>query len=218
MFGFRSKVETPSRAVSLLGINFTISIAIGGTVQNLLMTNLEPYGITSDDFMRASNISSTLANLWLSKIDVDLKEEMLLPALLQETGKFVLADIILSEKKSDLFKSKIDAGEAVESVEKELIGSTTSQITAQIFRHWKLSDNLINMIENVDDVSKASENYKRKSQILDVIKTACNINDPLSDISIEKALNKAATYGFDTSILKNAIQALQDRLLNEETI
>ena len=26
-------------------------------------------------------------------------------------------------KKSDLFKSKIDAGEAVESVEKELIGS-----------------------------------------------------------------------------------------------
>ena len=53
MFGFRSKVETPSRAVNLLGINFTISIAIGGTVQNLLMTNLEPYGINSDDFMRA---------------------------------------------------------------------------------------------------------------------------------------------------------------------
>ena len=76
MFGFRSKVETPSRAISLLGINFTISIAIGGTVQNLLMTKLEPYGINSDDFMRASNISSTLASLWLSKIDVDLKEEM----------------------------------------------------------------------------------------------------------------------------------------------
>ena len=41
MFGFRSKVETPSRAVNLLGINFTISIAIGGTVQNLLMTKLD---------------------------------------------------------------------------------------------------------------------------------------------------------------------------------
>lgn len=91
MFGFRSKVETPSRAINLLGINFTISIAIGGTVQNLLMTNLEPYGINSDDFMRASNISSTLANLWLSKIDVDLKEDIILPALLQETGKFIFS-------------------------------------------------------------------------------------------------------------------------------
>lgn len=217
MFGFRSKVETPSRAVSLLGINFTISIAIGGTVQNLLMTNLEPYGINSDDFMRASNISSTLANLWLSKIDVDLKEEMLLPALLQETGKFVLADLILNEKKADLFKSKIASGESVESVEKELIGSTTSQITAQIFKHWKLSDNLINMIENVDDISKASDNYKRKSQILDVIKTACNISEPLSDASIDRALKKATAYGFDAAVLKNAIQALQDRLLNEES-
>ena len=188
MFGFRSKVETPSRAVSLLGINFTISIAIGGTVQNLLMTNLEPYGISSDDFMRASNISSTLANLWLSKIDVDLKEEILLPALLQETGKFVLADLILSEKKSDLFKSKIAAGENVEDVEKELIGTTTSQITSQIFKHWKLSENLINMIENVDDLSKVSDNYKKKSQVLNIIKTACNINDPLSDANVDKAL------------------------------
>jgi HD-like signal output (HDOD) protein len=215
MFGFRSKVETPSRAVSLLGINFTISIAIGGTVQNLLMTNLEPYGINSDDFMRASNISSTLANLWLSKIDIELKEEMILPALLQETGKFILADLLLSEKKSDLFKSKIAAGENVATVEKELLGVTTSQITSQIFKHWKLSENLINMIENVDDISKASDEYKRKSQILDVIKTACNINEPLSDANVEKALKKATAYGFELNILKKAIESLQDRLLDE---
>ena len=215
MFGFRSKVETPGRAVSLLGINFTISIAIGGTVQNLLMTNLEPYGINSDDFMRASNISSTLANLWLSKIDIELKEEMILPALLQETGKFILADLLLSEKKSDLFKSKIAAGENVATVEKELLGVTTSQITSQIFKHWKLSENLINMIENVDDISKASDEYKRKSQILDVIKTACNINEPLSDANVEKALKKATAYGFELNILKKAIESLQDRLLDE---
>ena len=216
MFGFRSKVETPSRAISLLGINFTISIAIGGTVQNLLMTKLEPYGINSDDFMRASNISSTLANLWLSKIDFDLKEEILLPALLQETGKFILADLILSEKKSDLFKSKISAGNSVKDAEMELLGVTTSQITAQIFRHWKLSDNLINMIEYVDDISKASPEYVKKSQILDVIKTACNVNNPLSEENVSIAIKKATAYGFDAKILKTAIETLQDRLLNEE--
>ena len=216
MFGFRSKVETPSRAVNLLGINFTISIAIGGTVQNLLMTNLEPYGINSDDFMRASNISSTLASLWLSKIDVDLKEEIILPALLQETGKFILADLIASEKKTELFKSKIASGASVENVEKELLGVTTSQITAQIFRHWKLSDNLINMIEHVDDISNASDNFKKKSQILDVLKTACNIKEPLSDENIEKATQKVLDYGFDVKIFKKAIETLQDRLLEEE--
>ena len=216
MFGFRSKVETPSRAINLLGINFTISIAIGGTVQNLLMTNLEPYGINSDDFMKASNISSTLANLWLSKIDIDLKEEIILPALLQETGKFILSDLIISEKKSEEFKNKIASGSTIEDAEKELLGVTTNQITAQIFRHWKLSDNLINMIEHVDDISNANPNFKQKSQILDVIKTACNIKDPLSEVNVAKAIKKATAYGFDVKIFIKAIETLQDRLLEEK--
>ena len=216
MFGFRSKVETPSRAINLLGINFTISIAIGGTVQNLLMTNLEPYGINSDDFMKASNISSTLANLWLSKIDIDLKEEIILPALLQETGKFILSDLIISEKKSEEFKNKIASGSTIEDAEKELLGVTTNQITAQIFRHWKLSDNLINMIEHVDDISNANPNFKQKSQILDVIKTACNIKNPLSEVNVAKAIKKATAYGFDVKIFIKAIETLQDRLLEEK--
>lgn len=218
MFGFRSKVETPGRAINLLGINFTISIAIGGTVQNLLMTNLEPYGINSDDFMRASNISSTLASLWLSKIDIELKDEIVLPALLQETGKFIIADLIVNEGKSDLFKSKIASGASIEDTEKELLGFTTSEVTAKIFRHWKLSENLINVIENVDDVSKAENEYKKKTQILDIIKTAAYINSPLSESSIKKALEKASTYGFDTNILKNAITTLEDRLLDEKQL
>jgi HD-like signal output (HDOD) protein len=216
MFGFRSKVETPGRAINLLGINFTISIAIGGTVQNLLMTNLDPYGINSDDFMRASNISSTLASLWLSKIDIELKEEIILPALLQEIGKFILSDLLVSEEKVDLFKNKIASGASIETIEKELMGVTTSDITAKIFRYWKLSENLINMIENVDDISKATTEYKKKTQILDVIKTACKITAPLSDENVEKAIEKANTYGLDTKILKKAIETLQDRLLDEK--
>ena len=215
MFGFRSKVETPSRAINLLGINFTISIAIGGTVQNLIMTSLDPYGINSDDFMRASNISSTLANLWLSKVDNDLKEEIILPALLQEIGKFISADLLISEQKDALFKSKIAAGSSIEEVEKELLGFTTSQITSKIFGYWKLSENLINMIEYVDNVQEASEEYIKKTQILNVIKTACQINAPLSDANVDKAIDKAIKYGFDPKPLKKAIETLQDRLLDE---
>lgn len=215
MFGFRSKVETPSRAINLLGINFTVSIAIGGTVQNMLQTNLEPYGINSDDFMRASNIASTLANLWLSKVDFDLKEELVLPALLQEAGKFVLADIVFAEDKVEEFKNKLKETNDIAITEKTVLNYTTSEVTAKIFRHWKLSENLIGMIEYVDEISKASSEYKVKSQYLDVIKTACSINDPLGQISIDKAIEKAKKYGFDIKILESAIEKLQDRLLDE---
>jgi len=215
MFGFRSKVETPSRAINLLGINFTISIAIGGTVQNLLMTNLEAYSISSDDFMRASNLASTLTHLWVSKFDYDLKEELLLPALLQEAGKFILADVIATEGNIEEFKQKVSSGQSIAYTEKEITGLTTSEITAKIFRHWKLSDNLVGMIENVDDVSKCDDSVLQKSQILDVIKTACNVSDPLSDENCEKAIAKATKYGLHTKSLEKAIETLQDRLLDE---
>ncbi|MDY0052619.1 MAG: HDOD domain-containing protein, partial [Aliarcobacter sp.] len=74
---------------------------------------------------------------------------------------------------------------------------------------------LINMIEYVDDISKVNNEYKIKTQILDVIKTACPINSTLSDKSVEKALIKASKYGLDIKILKKSIETLQDRLLDE---
>jgi HD-like signal output (HDOD) protein len=216
MFGFRSKVETPGRAINLLGINFTISIAIGGTVQNLLMANLAPYGISSDDFMKASNLSSTLTNLWVSKFDYELKDELLLPSLLQEAGKFILSDVIASEKKTEEFKALVADGKTIAEAEKEILGTSTSEITAKIFRHWKLSDKLINMIEFVDDTKKAQAEFTRYSEVLDVIKTACTVTDPLGDDAVNSALQKAKVYGLDTKSLSQAIEKLQDRLLDEE--
>ena len=72
------------------------------------------------------------------------------------------------------------------------------------------------MIEHVDNVSKADDEYKKKTQILDVIKTAAYVKEPLSDENVEKALKKASIYGFDTKVLKTAITTLQDRLLDEK--
>lgn len=215
MFGFRSKVETASKAINLLGINFTISIAIGGTVQNLLKTNLSAYGINSDDFMRASNLATTLTSMWLTKVSFDLKEELILPALLQEAGKFILADIIETEGKTETFKSLLASGKTIAEVERETVGFTTSEITAKIFKHWKLSPNLINVIEYVDDLSKCNEEFKEKSQILDVIKTICCVTDAFSDEKIEEGLAKAKAYDLDIKNLEAAIEKLQDRLLDE---
>lgn len=215
MFGFRSKVETASKAINLLGINFTISIAIGGTVQNLLKTNLSPYGINSDDFMRASNLATTLTAMWLTKVSFDLKEELVLPALLQEAGKFILADVIDSDGKTEEFKALLASGKTIAEAEKEVTGMTTSSITAAIFKHWKLSDNLINVIEYVDDIEKCEDGFTNKTEILDVIKTICNVIDPLGDENISKGVEKAKRYGLDVKNLEAAIEKLQDRLLDE---
>lgn len=211
-FGFRSKVESVSRVVGLLGINFTIYVAISETINNLLITDLSPYGVEEEEFMNASTAASNLVNLWLGQVDNQLKEEVLLASILQETGKFILSELIISRDLSDEFKKLLDSGMEIKDAEKKLLDVSTSQITAEIFKYWQLSDDLVDMIRFVDDISNCSEEYKQKSQILDVIKTACQINSLLSDSSMEKALKKATIYGLETESLRNAMQILQDRL------
>ena len=219
MFGFRSKVETPSRAINLLGVNFTISIAIGGTVQNLLQANLDPYGISTDDFMDASNLASSLVNLWVSKIDYDLKEELLLPAFLQETGKFILSELIHESDKVDEFQDAIiNSGKELSEIEHEFVGFSCSKITANIFKHWKLSHNLIFAIGFVGDIKNCPDEFKEKAQILEVIKILSDITAPLSETNISKALSKAQEYELDTSLLSKAITRIKDKIEEEEGI
>lgn len=212
MFGFRSKIETPLRAISLLGINFTISIAISTSSQKILVNSLSPYGLTNDTFMNSSNMASVLASLWLEKIDEKLKDEIILPALLLDIGKFILSDLIVNEHLDKEFKIKIDEGIAIEDLEKEYFGFTSSFVTAKIFKHWRLNPNLVTSIEFVDDLENAPEEFKEKAKILDVIKTVTCIKEPLSNNSIKKALEKAKKYGFDTKILENAILNLKQRI------
>lgn len=216
MFGFRSKVETPLRAITLLGINFTISVAISTSSQKLLISSLSPYGLSNDDFMKASNIALALTNLWLNKVDPELKDKLLLPALLQDIGKYIISDVlILNNKESDFYKKVLENLKSLQEIENDFFEFTSSYVTAHIFKHWNLSQELINTIEFVDDVEKSPIEYKQKAMILDVIKTASNIKEPLSEKSINMAIKKAKEYKLNDKALIEAINTLKTRLENE---
>ncbi len=217
MFAFRSKVETPSRAVNLLGVNFTISIALGSSVQNILKTDLRAYGIDINQFMRYLNLIAALVNIWTGLISKELREELSIPAFLQDIGKLIIAEIATGYGKTDAFHKLISSGQvSVEEVERKMIGLSSSQITANIFKHWKLSENLIDSIEFVDEIDKAKPEFLQKAQILKVAKTACTITDPLGEKHIAKAFELATEYGLDITKLEKAIDTLQERLLDEK--
>lgn len=216
LFGFSSKIETISRVINLLGMNFAIYVTLKESINNILKTDLNPYGAKCEDFVEISNLSLSLVNLWVSQIDKKLEEEIVLASMLQEIGKFILSEILVKEGLAEEFKKKIESGIEIKEVEKEFLNITTSEVTAQIFRHWKFNKNLISMIECVDDIDSCTCGNRLKSQILDVVKTVCNISNPLSESSIAKGLSKAKKYGFELEYLNNAINIVKDReLLNK---
>lgn len=212
IFCFKSKIETVSKAVNLLGIEFTISIAMSSALQNILKTNLSPYGIHSNDFMRASNLSSRLAQLWLKG---EVRNELVLPAFLQETGMFVLAEIIEDKGQTKDFIQALQSHNRAE-IELKYTGLTSTKLTSLIFQKWKLCNYMSHVIECVDDLQHCNIAYLKYAQTLNVLKTICEVTDPLSDENIEKGLEKAAQFNLDVPSLKKAIIKLQDNLLEEK--
>lgn len=216
MFGFRHAVESPSRAINLLGMNFTISIALGSIVQNIIKSNLDSYKVSTDDFMFASNLASNLVNTWVGAISFDLKEELLLPAFLQETGKFIISEIIHESGDIEKFHAALKSGKELSLLEKEFTGFSCAKITANIFKHWKLSHNLIFSIGFVGDLKNCPEQFKEKVKILEIIKILSDITAPLSEENIEKALAKAKEYELDSELLKKAIETVKTKIDSEE--
>lgn len=217
MFAFRSKVETPARAISLLGVNFTISIAIGSSLRSVLSNDLEAYGIDMNDFIRYSNLISALVNIWMGLINKTLQDELAIPSFLQDIGKLIISDIAKTYGKSESFLKLVKSNQVdIEEIEKKMVGLSSSEITANMFKHWKLSETLINSIEFIDNIQECKDEYLEKTRILKIAKTACTINNPLDDKYIQKALDLAKEYGLDIEKLSKALDILQERLLDEK--
>ena len=214
MFGFRSKVDTLSRAINLLGIKFAISVAIGSSISQAVKSNLLAYAVTTDDFILTSSLASNIVNTWVANINFDLKNELLLPAFLQEVGKFVISQVIQEEKKTEEFLKELEETKNTSLCEEKFTGFTCARITANIFKHWNLSHNIIFPIAFAEDIENCPESFKQKAQILQIVKILCDIRYPLSEKNIEKALEKVVEYNFDVEHFINSINVIKEVIKN----
>lgn len=214
MFGFRSKVDTLSRAINLLGIKFAISVAIGSSISQTVKSNLLAYAVTTDDFILTSSLASNIVNTWVANINFDLKNELLLPAFLQEVGKFVISQVIQEEKKTEEFLKELEETKNTSLCEEKFTGFTCARITANIFKHWNLSHNIIFPIAFAEDIENCPESFKQKAQILQIVKILCDIRYPLSERNIEKALEKVVEYNFDVEHFINSINVIKEVIKN----
>lgn len=122
MFGFKKRIETSQMAVSLLGVNFTISLALGSAIKNLVETSLEPYGADADKFLETTGQAIIMATKLANEIDPTLRDRLLLPTFLLETGKFIIARIIKENAQVDEFYADVKECKNISEVEIKYIG------------------------------------------------------------------------------------------------
>ncbi len=212
LYGFSREIKNVEQAVSLFGMSMTRSIAIGNSVRKLLNIDMQPYGITSEKFVKISSMQATLMFNWYKKINKKKAEVLYLAALLQETGKILIASYIIQNDEAFSFKSEVDISNNLAQLECSYVDVSASEVTALVFKHWNFDKNMIEMIKYADNPDAAPEDIKEYSIALNIVKTIIPINKPLAEQSINFGLRLADNAMYDHEILEDSVDDLLDTL------
>jgi len=210
LYGFSREIKNASQAVGLFGMSMTRSIAVGNSVRKLLNVDLEPYGISSDQFAKISSLQAVLLSTWYNKIDRQKAQKLFLPVFLQETGKILIASDIIQHDETISFKSEVETTNNLAQLEKSYVGMTTADVTALVFEHWNFDEEVIETIKYADEPQNAPSDLRDNANILNIIKTIIPVNTPFAPQSINFGLKKAENAGYDVDALKLSVDIVSE--------
>ena len=215
LYGFSQEITTVARAISLFGMATIRGFALSSTIKKSFSINLEPYGITAQDFLNISTIQNALMYNWYSKIKPKSLEILSPASFMLEIGKIVLAHELTEYNEDEEFKSRLKNivyPSDLALLETEFLEITNEEVTAKIFEQWNLETELVNSILYSNDPEEAPEHIKEYAKALKFIKTAVNIFNQLDDVSIQNTLPLLDEYGFGHDTFLMATAKVKDNL------
>ncbi len=208
LYSFRREIRSVLQAISLFGMSTTRALTTDVSIKKLLNVDIEPYGLVPEDFVQISALQSRLMREWYVKVDKKKLDVLFLSALMQETGKILIADEVVKNDEVVPFKSEIETAVNIAEVEKSFVGITTAQVTSKIFEHWGFDEIMVEAIRYADSVEDAPEDIREYSLALKVVKTAVPMNAPLSERSVTIALNLIEKEGFNEAVFADAVEKI----------
>ncbi len=210
LYGFQKEIKNIKHLISLFGIDMTKTLIANIFIKNILSSDMSPYNISAEEFNKISAMQGTLAKKWYLKLDKSKVDLIFLTALLQEIGKILIANEIISSESLSSFKEEIKSAIFIEEVERNYVGTTSAEIAAEIFKHWNFKSNMVEIIRYSYEYQKAPANIKKLSLSLRAIKTGLSINATLQEDSIKRACDLLENEGMDKELFLKAIEEITE--------
>ena len=195
-YGLPSKVETISRAVTMIGMQELRSLILSASAVEVF-NKVAPEAVDMNDFW----FRSVYVGLAAKQMSGDRRKAELffLMGLMHDVGKIVLfmKDDALA---NEMLSEAVASGKSLHQIEKEKMGFTASQVSAALLQNWGLAETLYEPISIMYENVEASP-YYRDAAILRLAARLSDCTEPevkgknaekLSAVLKEQKLIKAA--------------------------
>ncbi len=139
-YGVRSEVTTIERAITILGINATLSLALSFSLVRGLRQSANS-GFDHHAYWQRSVIAATAARVVGAAGYYANRDELFLAGLLQDIGMLVLNEAI-PESYGEIIHSSKGSHEALVQLERKEIGADHAEVGAWLLKRWNLPVNL----------------------------------------------------------------------------
>lgn len=209
LYGLSQQILSITQAVTLLGTHKVYGLALSYSINNLICANVRPYGVNNATLNDISQLQSMLVSQWFSKIDKKTANYLSSLALIMESGKLVLAKEIVKVSQIKEFQLGLSTTKNVAKYENEVFGTSSYYVSGLLFEHWNINPRYTDILKSLDFEYKSKTKIDIFVDILDIIRTAINIKEILSEMSIAKAADLVEDLGLDVNDFINSAKKLQ---------
>ena len=187
-YGFSRKIASVAQAVSLFGTNIVYGLVLNYAMSEQLIARTNAYNISPTNFNDMCHVQSNLMMQWYSKVDLRHAQFLAPLALIMEAGKLILADEVAKSSYIIEFQQGLKECKEIEVYEYDTAGTTSYYLSGLLFEHWNLEPLYVKMLKNLDiETEHISGKMEYYIDTLDVIRTAVNVKEVLTEESIERA-------------------------------
>lgn len=144
VYGFPAKIDTISRAVTLVGLEQLTDLAVGASVI-ALFSELPITREELDRFWRHSIATGILAKYIVSGKGGASQERIFVAGLLHAVGRLALLRVMPSELRYDILFAKA-RGLLLHEAEKRVLGMDYAWMGAKLLKDWNLPETLVDAV------------------------------------------------------------------------
>jgi len=174
-FGFPAKIDTVSRAITIIGFkelrNLVIAISVTTSFKGIPAELVD-----MDVFWYHSVTSAVLAKMLAKSLNYTDYERIFISGLLHSVGRLIYFTQC-PEISREILSFKDQGEEAIIAAEQEKLGFTYAELGAELLKHWKLPENIWQVINHHLDPLNAGE-FVRDACVLHVASKIASSIEP----------------------------------------
>ena len=209
-YGVINKISSISQAVSLFGSSRIYMLVIQYAVNEKVKADPSIYGFSNSQFNELCHLQSALAYQWYSKVNLDDAKFLSPLALIMESGKLILANEVIKSDYCGEFRKGFNECANIQEYEKDIIGTTSYFLTAMLFEHWNLEPKYVEILKALD----SDEEPPKFEKEIEVIRTAINVKEILTDSSIDRASKLVRNMGLNARHFRDVALRLKESYLS----